>query len=185
MNNPYSAPGATLSGAPSGDDTYEPKVWAWSGRIGRLRYMAYLFGISIVNMVPVMVLMGILGATGVMKGNVEAVGGLSIVLYLPLLVFSFVLAKRRFNDTNRSGWLSLLLWIPLVNFFVSLYLVFAAGSEGANDYGPAPSPNSTIVKVVGFIFPVIFVVGVLAAVAIPAYQAYTLKAQTAAASSGL
>ena len=184
MNNPYSAPGATLSGSSSGDETYEPKVWAWKGRIGRLRYMAYLFGISIVNMVPVMVLMGILGATGMMNGNVEAVTGLSVLLYLPLLVFSFVLAKRRFNDTNRSGWLSLLLWIPLLNFFVSLYLVFAAGTEGANDYGPAPSPNSTIVKVVGFIFPFIFVIGVLAAVAIPAYQAYSQKAQ-AAGSTGL
>lgn len=185
MNNPYSAPGAALSDAPSGEGTYEPKVWAWKGRIGRLRYMAYLFGISIVNMVPVMVLMGILGATGMMRGNVEALSGLSVVLYLPLLVFSFVLAKRRFNDTNRSGWLSLLLWIPLVNFFVSLYLVFAAGTDGDNDYGPAPSPNSTIVKVVGFIFPFIFVVGVLAAVAIPAYQGYVQKAQSAAGSKGL
>ncbi|CAN7692486.1 DUF805 domain-containing protein [Pseudoduganella sp. LjRoot289] len=185
MNNPYSAPGAALSGAPAGDETYEPKVFAWKGRIGRLRYMAYLFGISLLNMVPVMVLMSVLGATGMMKGNVEAITGLSVLLYLPLLVFSFVLAKRRFNDTNRSGWLSLLLWIPLVNFFVSLYLVFAAGSEGANDYGPAPSPNSTIVKVVGFIFPFIFVVGVLAAIAVPAYQGYVQKARAASGSTGL
>lgn len=185
MNNPYSAPGATLSGSISDKETYEPKVWAWNGRIGRLRYMAYLFGISIVNMVPVMVLMGILGATGAMANNVEAMTGISVLLYLPLLVFSFVLAKRRFNDTNRSGWLSLLLWIPLVNFFVSLYLVFAAGTDGANDYGPAPSPNSTLVKVVGFIFPFIFVVGVLAAVAIPAYQGYVQKAQSRSTSTGL
>ena len=185
MNNPYMAPGATLSGLPSGEATYQPKVWAWKGRIGRLRYLAYLFAISIINMVPVTILMGLLGASGALKGSMDAIAGISVLLYLPLLVFSFVLAKRRFNDTNRSGWLALLLWIPLVNFFVSLYLIFAAGTDGANDYGPAPAPNSTIVKAVGFLFPVIFVVGVLAAVAIPAYHDYVQKARAASVSSGL
>ena len=107
--NPYSAPGAALSGTASGQDTYEPRLWAWRGRIGRLRYLAYLFIVSLVNMLPVTILMGVLGATGALTSSPEAVVAISTLLYLPLLVFSFVLAKRRFNDVNRSGWFSLLL----------------------------------------------------------------------------
>ena len=176
--NPYSAPGAALSGTASGQDTYEPRLWAWRGRIGRLRYLAYLFIVSLVNMLPVTILMGVLGATGALTSSPEAVVAISTLLYLPLLVFSFVLAKRRFNDVNRSGWFSLLLWVPLVNFIVSLYLIFARGDEGENDYGPAPSPNTTAVKVIGLALPVVALIGVLAAIAIPAYQGYAQRAQS-------
>jgi uncharacterized membrane protein YhaH (DUF805 family) len=186
--NPYLAPGAALSGPESGKDTYEPKLWAWRGRIGRLRYMAYLFIVSILNMVPVTILMGLLGAAGILSQNQDALVGLSALFYLPLLVFSFVLAKRRFNDVNRSGWFSLLLWVPLVNFIVSLYLIFARGDEGANDFGAAPSPNTTMIKVVGLVFPILFIVsiiGIMAAVTIPAYQSYKIKAQGGVSSQGL
>jgi uncharacterized membrane protein YhaH (DUF805 family) len=183
--NPYSAPGAALSGVAAGQDNYQPRLWAWRGRIGRLRYLAYLFIISLINMLPVTILMGVLGATGVLANNPEAIVGISTLLYLPLLVFSFVLAKRRFNDANRSGWFSLLLWVPLVNFVVSLYLIFARGDEGSNDFGPPPAPNSTAIKVLGLVLPVLVIVfGILAAIAIPAYQDYTQRAR-AASSQGL
>lgn len=182
--NPYSAPGAALSGQASGKDTYEPRLWAWSGRIGRLRYLAYLFIISLINMVPVTILMGILGAAGVLANNPEAIFGISTLLYLPLLVFSFVLAKRRFNDVNRSGWFSLLLWVPLLNFIVSLYLIFARGDDGGNDFGPPPAPNSTAIKVLGLVLPVLVVVfGILAAISIPAYQEYTERARATSSQS--
>ncbi|MYN10916.1 DUF805 domain-containing protein [Pseudoduganella aquatica] len=187
--NPYSAPSADLSGlAPGKDQTYEPKLFAWRGRIGRLRYMAYLFAASLANMIPVTILMGVLGAAGILSSNQDAIVAISTLLYLPLLVLSFVLAKRRFNDVNRSGWFSLLLWVPLVNFIVSLYLVFARGDEGDNDFGPAPSPNTLLIKIVGLVFPVLFMVGIIglmAAVTIPAYQSYVQKAQARSASQGL
>lgn len=186
--NPYSAPSADLSSLAPGRDTYEPRLFAWRGRIGRLRYMAYLLAASLANMLPVTILMGVLGAAGILKDNQDAIVAISTLLYLPLLVLSFVLAKRRFNDVNRSGWFSLLLWVPLVNFIVSLYLICARGDDGDNDYGAAPSPNSLLVKIVGLVCPVLFlvaIIGVLAAVSIPAYQSYVQKAQARAASQGL
>ena len=42
--NPYSAPDADLGG--HAQETYDPKFLAVSGRIGRLRYLAYSIGIT-------------------------------------------------------------------------------------------------------------------------------------------
>lgn len=186
--NPYSAPSADLSRLESSQDSYAPRLWAWRGRIGRLRYMAYLLAAALANMLPVTILMGVLGATGFLADKQDAIVAISTLLYLPLLVLSFVLAKRRLNDVNRSGWFSLLLWVPLVNFIVSLYLIFARGDEGDNDYGPAPSPNSLLINIFGLVCPVLVlaaIIGVLAAASIPAYESYVQKAQARSASQGL
>ena len=68
-----------------------------------------------------------------------------------------------------SGWTVLLTIIPLVG----LIWVFKAGSAGANNYGGPPPPNTTGVKILGLLMPVLFVVGILAAIAIPGVrQAY-------------
>jgi uncharacterized membrane protein YhaH (DUF805 family) len=39
---------------------------------------------------------------------------------------------RRWHDLGRSGWMTLLLLIPFVNFFVFLYLLFAPGIAQEN-----------------------------------------------------
>lgn len=180
-NNPYQAPAAVVDGKPTGA-TYEPRFWAWSGRLGRLRYLAYLTCISLLTMIAVGILGGVLGAMQVVRGNAGGIDMLTVglmILYIPMFVYSFALARRRFNDTGRSGWLCLLMLVPLVNVLVSLYLVFAPGTDGPNEYGLPPSKNSWLVIVGGIVLPLVFIVGVMAAVAIPAYQAYTAKAQAA------
>ena len=53
-------------------------------------------------------------------------------------VFCVTLAIRRFHDLDRCGFWALLLFIPLVNFIVSLYLLFARGTVGPNSYGEDP-----------------------------------------------
>ncbi|MBQ8418643.1 MAG: DUF805 domain-containing protein, partial [Phascolarctobacterium sp.] len=45
---------------------------------------------------------------------------------------------RRCHDLDRSGYWGLLVLIPVVNFFFLLYLLFAKGTEGWNQYGPDP-----------------------------------------------
>ncbi len=47
-------------------------------------------------------------------------------------LFVFALHVRRWHDFGQSGWWSLVLLIPMVNFFVELYLIFARGNEGKN-----------------------------------------------------
>ncbi len=45
---------------------------------------------------------------------------------------------RRCHDLDRSGWWMLLSFIPLINFFFGIYLLFIRGTYGANRFGPDP-----------------------------------------------
>lgn len=173
MSNPYAAPDAALNGATSdGDETYEPQVFSVDGRIGRLRFLAYTNALAF--------------AVGIIFGVLEVAfhemsSIIKFLMYIPLLFISFVMAKRRLNDLNRGGGLSALLVIPLVNFIFWLYLAFAPGTPGPNEYGPKPAANSTLVVIGGLLLPFVFVLGILAAIALPAYQTYAMKAKAAAA----
>lgn len=152
----------------------EPKFLALNGRIGRLRYLAYGFGITLVFTL-IMAALSIPLTTGFIAGNMAVGWGLGLlifVLYIPLIVFSFGYAVRRLNDLNQSGWLSLLFLVPLVNLGLGLYLTCGRGTDGANKYGLPPPPNGPGVMILGLILPLLFTIGLVAAVAIPAYQQY-------------
>jgi uncharacterized membrane protein YhaH (DUF805 family) len=179
MNNPYTAPDAALTEVDD-NETYDPEVFAVNGRIGRLRYLAFSSAVSLVFML----LIGGVSAIFIpmmMGGNSQPVIMLLLmgILYIAMIAVSFIMAKRRFNDLNKSGWLSLLFFVPLANLFVALYLIFGSGTKGSNEYGPQPSKNPTWVVVVSFILPLVFVIGILAAIAIPQYQNYVMRAKAA------
>ena len=178
MNNPYNAPGADMSANGNRDETYQPKVMSMSGRIGRVRYIAYSTGLSMALALVLGIVMAIL--IPAMGGKSGAVGLIVVLFYVPMIALAFIMAIRRVNDMGHSGWMSLICLVPLVN----LWLLFGAGTEGANEYGPAPVKNSTGVIVAAF-SPILFtfVIGILAAIAIPAYQSYVMKAKAAQAQS--
>ena len=64
-----------------------------------------------------------------------------------------------------SGWWCIALLIPLVNAILGLVLVFMAGTDGANDYGP-PRMTQPWEKVLGILYIAIMVIGVFAMVAL-------------------
>ena len=47
---------------------------------------------------------------------------------------------KRCHDLGHSGWMVLLMLIPLINFCLILYLFFAKGTRGPNEYGEDPIP---------------------------------------------
>ena len=67
-----------------------------------------------------------------------------------------------------TGWLSLISLIPLG----VLVFWFVPGTPGENDYGKRPPPNTTGAVVLACLLPFFVIVGIVAAVAIPAYQQY-------------
>ena len=168
-SNPYSAPGAELDNAQ--DSLYKPKIISFNGRIGRMRYLAYGFGLSILmNLVTI----PLFGATAFMGGagaGPESMSMLSIVmlavLAIPAIVFSIMWLKRRLNDLNRSGWWGLLILIPVVNLILGIYMLFFPGTDGSNNFGPAPVANSIGVLILGWLAIALFVLGIVGAIVAP------------------
>jgi len=106
--NPYMAPEAPLETVHQGD--YQPSIFTFSGRIGRLRYLAYGSGITLILVGLYVVTIAIIGAAGAL-GAVSPASGLPIILiivmsafYIATFFFSIMFGKRRLNDLNRSGW---------------------------------------------------------------------------------
>jgi uncharacterized membrane protein YhaH (DUF805 family) len=159
--NPYQAPSAAVADA--GDQTQPVKLLSVSGRIGRARYLAYGFGLYFVFIFAAGVLAGALGQTGI---------ALMIVAYAALAVLGFMLTIQRCHDFNVTGWLSLLMVVPLAN----LIFLFIPGTDGPNRFGGPTPPNSVGVLIAASLIPVAFIGGILAAIAIPAYQDYQKRA---------
>ena len=64
--NPYSAPDAELGQQTS--ETYSPSIFTAKGRIGRLRYLAYSYGVTFLLM---LVMMPLAGASAFLGGGAE------------------------------------------------------------------------------------------------------------------
>jgi uncharacterized membrane protein YhaH (DUF805 family) len=172
-NNPYTTPEAAV--AVDDDATYEPKFLSISGRIGRLRYFAYVFSSTILlNLLALALLLAVSSTVGEDAGIATI---LTVILYyIGPAIPAFIFAIRRLNDLDKTGWLSILFIIPLINLLLGLYLLFAGGTKGSNSYGPAPAPNTLGVKIVALLLP-IAIIGILAAIALPAYNDYVEKAE--------
>jgi len=159
--NPYQAPAAAVADA--GEQFGEVRLFAVSGRIGRARYIAYSIGVYVLLMALVMA-GAFLGTAGVL---------IIAAAYIGMLVLMFMLTIQRSHDFNATGWMALLMLIPLVNL---LFLV-VPGTDGENRFGLKTPPNSVGVLVAAWLLPLFFVVGIVAAIAIPAYDTYTKRAQ--------
>ena len=157
--NPYAKPNAAV--AETADEYQEVKVFSTSGRIGRVRYIAYGMGIYFLFALVGAGLSVVLGSFGM------------VIAWLAIMVVGFMLTIQRCHDFNTTGWLSLLVLVPLVN----LIFWFIPGTDGSNDYGAKTPPNGTGVIIAALIIPILFVVGVVAAVALPAFQQYQAKAK--------
>lgn len=61
------------------------------------------------------------------------------VLYWLVLLLLFIpalsVSTRRLHDLGHSGWVQLLFFIPLINFGLMIYLLFADSKPEANQYG--------------------------------------------------
>lgn len=142
-----------------------------NSRIGRLRYLAYGVGIGLLS-VPLLVLCYIIGLA------VPAIGvALGAVAYIALIVFNWGFMVRRLHDIDKSGWWSLLAFVPIGNLVLLVLLLFIGGTIGENRFGPQPPPNSGWVIAGALSYLLVVPVGIMAAVAIPTYYANMARAQ--------
>ena len=183
MNNPYQSPRSSI--APTAPTQFgEINMLSAQGRLGRVRYIGYSVGIGfLVNVIAAIV--G--GLAAALEGGGDAVGWLTgvviIMLTVAVLAISILLAIQRLHDFDASGWWSMLIVIPLANLVLYLVLLIMPGGQGRNRFGNPPPPNTTGVILLAVLVPLIAVIGIIAAIAIPAYQDYAARAREAAPSS--
>ncbi|HSN18207.1 MAG TPA: DUF805 domain-containing protein [Gammaproteobacteria bacterium] len=171
------------------------RFFDYSSRIGRLRYFAYGMGVFLL-ILPALILAGVVWAF-----KMPFLAGLLLVAcYVFMIVMGIVFGIRRLHDLGWTGWWMLISGVSLVcsllnlagalhgavvaivslgAFILYLVLLFAPGTQGDNKFGPPPPPNSTWVIVGAWSFLIVpFFGGILAAIAIPAYQDYIARSQT-------
>jgi uncharacterized membrane protein YhaH (DUF805 family) len=180
-NNPYQAPTADLDQTPRFGGIDETGVFSAKGRFGRLSYLAWsvVAGFATAFLIGVFAGIGILSGTELSPDNGIVANAVLVLLYLGSTIVSILFSIRRLHDLNRSGWWLLLSLIPLVNILFFLVLILWPGSKDGNNFGP-PRITRTWEKVVGLLLPIVMIIGIIAAIAIPAYQGYMQAAARAA-----
>jgi uncharacterized membrane protein YhaH (DUF805 family) len=172
--NQYQAPQSQVD-APETQSYSKPKIFGVSGRLGRVRYLAYSFTFVFLWVMLMGIVMAIaIPAFGTGQGSEIPLFIIMAIYYLGIFVYSFMVTIQRCHDFNVSGWLSLILLIPLAG----LIFWFIPGTKGPNNYGNPPAPNHAGVIIIGLILPFVLI-GIMAAIAIPAYQGYIERAQNA------
>ncbi|HEY4375296.1 MAG TPA: DUF805 domain-containing protein [Burkholderiales bacterium] len=168
VGNPYAAPRAAV-----GEDEFEEefqavRLFSTAGRVGRVRYLGYLGASYLLVMLVVGIGVAMMAGTGMRS----VTPGLVIlgVAYVAMVVFAIFIAIQRCHDCDNSGWLVLLMLVPFINLIMILYLIFMPGTQGRNRFGAPTPPNGIGVTLLACIFPAFFVIGIVAAIALPAFQ---------------
>lgn len=124
---------------PMRDHPLSPK-----GRFNRLSYLGWYGLLSLICMTAFIVIIPFAGIFSLNSANAEAAmfSAFSsitvfamIALWVAVFYFQIVFLIRRLHDLNKTGWLCLLLLVPIIQFFFTLYVLLASGTPYRNDYG--------------------------------------------------
>ena len=184
--SPYQPPLSAITPTPP-TRFGELKIFSAQGRLGRVRYIGYSMGLALLLYLAIAILGGAAAVLGQVESGGEALGwlggGLLIILSLAALIVSILLTIQRLHDFDASGWWAVLVIVPLANILLYLVLLIMPGTQGPNRFGYPPPPNTIGVIVLALIVPLIAIIGIIAAIAIPAYVDYTERAGEATRNS--
>lgn len=91
-------------------------LFSAQGRLNRKPYNLYLLALTILGLIPMVQLL--------------------TILFIPS---SIMIMIKRWHDVDKSGWFTLLVFVPIVGFFAALYLIFARGTDAENRFGANPA----------------------------------------------
>jgi uncharacterized membrane protein YhaH (DUF805 family) len=202
---PYAPPTANV--AETLPEFAELKLFGIEGRIGRLRYLAWYLAAMLIALIASGIAFGMYTALG-LNGDLSLptiIGALLVImLTIAMVVFYIQIGVKRLHDIGWSGWLLLLsllpyvgaafIFVPNVGEFLSgifslaggvfaIVMLVVPGGKSANRFGSPPPPNSRSVKILASLWLLVPVLGILAAIAIPAYNDYVERAREAQSSS--
>lgn len=114
---------------------------SWHGRFSRLSYLSWstlvivLFAIAISASLLYFAQSPTLITPEKSLPSKLVVAILAFISLVLLIYTTFVCSIRRLHDLNLSGWLSLVLYVPIIGSLFFWYVALARGTEGRNDYG--------------------------------------------------
>lgn len=124
------------------------RYFDFSGRSRRMEYWMFALFQVLVGAV-ISALFGVntyqVGATVGFNSALTGTGGLlqnvfGLISFIPGLA----VAVRRLHDQDRSGWLLLLIFLPILGWFALFVLMLLSGTKGPNKYGMDPKSSYDI-----------------------------------------
>ncbi|MBZ9681107.1 DUF805 domain-containing protein [Mesorhizobium sp. ESP6-5] len=110
---------------------------SFDGRINRGKFWAGI-GVFIVIGVIAFILDAILG-TRVTTASGAQIGIIGILFALASIYFAIALYAKRWHDRNKSGWWTLIGFVPVIGgIWLLVELGILEGTRGANQYGSDP-----------------------------------------------
>jgi uncharacterized membrane protein YhaH (DUF805 family) len=116
------------------------QAFDFRGRAARREYWLFL-GQLYAAMTIIFLTAGLLlsaAAPGIAAGAAAGVAAGLIATFLLFLIPYLSASVRRLHDHDKSGWLFLLTFIPLVGWIFFLIMMLTPGTRGENGYGPDP-----------------------------------------------
>ena len=98
----------------------------FNGRASRQEYWMFI----LFNMIFGIGIMGI--------DIILGLGFLDAIYTLAIMIPSMAVGIRRLHDIGKSGWMFLILLIPLIGFIWFITLMVTDSNPSENDYGPSP-----------------------------------------------
>jgi len=127
------------------------KYAEFSGRARRTEYWMFTLFHVLVSIV-----LAVIGVVGIAVSQDNPSN--AILFYIPAVIYalaalipSLAVTTRRLHDTGKSGWLLLLVFVPLVNLVAGIVIfVFCCmdSQPGPNQYGPNPKfPDQAVAAI--------------------------------------
>ncbi|TCM66425.1 uncharacterized membrane protein YhaH (DUF805 family) [Acinetobacter calcoaceticus] len=159
------------------------------GRFGRLSYLAWIFITSMLyscfmSLVFIVAIIAFASTGFESDPSIFLSSGMGIftillfaILVIVFLVLNINISIRRIHDLNKSGWLCLLFLLPAVNIIFGLYLLFARGTAGSNNFGPE-RPTEQTERLLGIFYATVMVIMLVAYAVLGAFF-YSIQDQLA------
>lgn len=123
---------------------------SFDGRIGRQSWWIGQIVLVVLNWI-VMLILGLVFGTSMMGGmdtNIppEQAAEMATKGMIPITIASLIflypslaLYAKRWHDRGKSGWWSLLMFVPIIGWlWMLIECGFLRGTDGPNQYGPDP-----------------------------------------------
>ena len=142
------------------DDSIITMLLTGTSRLNRLRYFKRILAVSILNSIIAFFIMNAINPMTLFS-YFEYIPFFQLLLITPMIISGYSLTKRRSHDIGHGNLLPkcyIICWIlpglisltdlllystvssvaGVINFIISLYLLFRPGEKGPNKYGPDP-----------------------------------------------